>query len=94
MYSPSNIAGPFGIDWSLFSDFAFDPGLLADFGFLKNVEIFSNIHPPVHERTNLTRSEVALNRVNFAHITSLGLVQIPEMAQRVISSRHLCRFPV
>jgi len=38
IYSLSNITGPFKIDWSFLSDFAFDPGLLADLGILENVE--------------------------------------------------------
>src|SRR6266566_8403036 len=41
--TPSNIAGPSGIDWLLLSDFAFDPGLLADLGILRSVETSSDI---------------------------------------------------
>jgi len=43
IHSPSNIAGLSGIDWSILSNFVFDPGLLADFRILENVEILLDI---------------------------------------------------
>jgi len=43
MHSSLNIVEPSKIDWSLLSDFAFNPRLLTDLKIFKNVETFPNI---------------------------------------------------